>query len=153
MTNLPATILVADDDELLRLLAERLLISEGYHVILAADGEELVRLALAAPPDLVITDLELPVLDGLAAIRRLRAEVRIATVPILALNANADYASRALAAGADNFLAKPYRLDDLLARVAVHLRCRDQGSGIGDQAAARGLHARDTRPGCLELPL
>jgi CheY-like chemotaxis protein len=113
----PRTIIVADDDPLLRQLLDTFLRSFDYQITLAADGEELVRLALHAPPALVITDLAMPVLDGPAAIRRLRHEECTLGVPIIAISAQMDGDELAFSAGADAFLLKPFSLDALLTAV------------------------------------
>jgi len=116
------TILVAEDNDLVRHLLDQLLRSAGYQVLLAADGEELLRLALAARPDLVLTDLEMPLLDGIDAIRRLRADARTTALPLLAMSARDDNAGLALDAGADDFVVKPFSITWLLNLVAEHLR-------------------------------
>jgi CheY-like chemotaxis protein len=118
------TLLVADDDPLLRRLLDTLLTRAGYRTILAADGAELITLALPAPPDLILTDLSMPVLDGLAAMRQLRADPRTRTVPILAQSACPLLGAQAVTAGASAFMLKPFPLDDLLALVASHLSFR-----------------------------
>lgn len=112
------TILVADDDPLHREFLAILFRSAGYDVTLATDGAELVALATDAPPALILTDLAMPHMDGLAAIRQLRADARTAPLPILAMSARADLADDALAAGATAFFLKPFSLDALLAQVA-----------------------------------
>lgn len=116
------TILVADDNDLMRTLLDTLLRSAGYQVTLARDGEELVRLAFAQPPALVLTDLEMPLVDGCDAIRQLRADARTAALPLLAMSARDDTAALALDAGADDFITKPFSLAWLLSLVAEHLR-------------------------------
>jgi CheY-like chemotaxis protein len=113
----PRTIIVADDDPLLRQLLDTFLRSFDYQITLAANGEELVRLALDAPPALVITDLAMPVLDGPAAIRRLRHEEHTLGVPVIAISAQMDGDELAFTAGADAFLLKPFSLDALLSAV------------------------------------
>lgn len=115
------TILVADDDELIRRLLKFVLAGAGYDVQLASDGDELVQLARTATPTLILTDLSMPVLDGVAAIRQLRDEERTASVPIIALSACFDLEHDARDAGATAFLLKPFSLDDLLARIAALL--------------------------------
>lgn len=116
------TILVAEDYDPIRRLLDQLLRSAGYDVLLAANGEELVRLALGRRPDLVLTDLEMPLLDGYDAIRQLRADARTAATPLLAMSGRDDIAGLALDAGADDFVVKPFSLDWLLALVGEHLR-------------------------------
>lgn len=119
---MPLTILVAEDYDPIRHLLDQLLRSAGYDVVLAANGEELVRLAFGRRPDLVLTDLEMPLLDGYDAIRQLRADARTAATPLLAMSGRDDNAGLAFDAGADDFVVKPFSLDWLLTLVGEHLR-------------------------------
>lgn len=114
-------ILVADDNAFIRNFLGRLFRQAGYQVEFAINGEELIRKALAERPALVLTDLEMPVVDGSEAIRQLRNDVRTASVPMLLFSAREDGAPLAQAAGADEFIAKPFTNQDLLSRVAAHL--------------------------------
>jgi len=114
-------ILIADDNELLRSLLGRIIRQAGYQVELAANGEELIKKALAHRPALVLTDLEMPLMDGTEAIRRLRSDARTAHVPVVLFSGRADAAPLARAAGADEFLAKPFTNTDLLSRITAHL--------------------------------
>lgn len=118
MTTADATILVADDCASLRQLLTIYLTSIGYHVLLAADGEELLHLARTERPALILSDLEMPVLDGVEAVRQLRADQRTARTPILIVSARADADALARAAGADGTLPKPCTLDELEQRLA-----------------------------------
>jgi CheY-like chemotaxis protein len=117
----PITILVADDNECIRNLLERLFRQTGYQVEFASDGEELIRKALAQRPALVLTDLEMPLVDGLEAIRQLRSDARTASVPMLLFSARADAAPLARAVGADEFITKPFINKDLLSRITASL--------------------------------
>ncbi|HMO57198.1 MAG TPA: response regulator [Roseiflexaceae bacterium] len=114
------TIYVAEDYAPIRQLIERVLVDAGYHVVLANDGAALLTLIAHELPDLVVTDLSMPTLDGLMAIQRLRADPRTQTLPILAMSGCAQSGARALALGASGFLRKPFQLDDLLDRVAQY---------------------------------
>ena len=114
-------ILVADDNASIRNLLERLFRKAGYQVELASNGEELIQKALAQRPALVLTDLEMPLVDGSEAIRQLRNDARTASVPMLLFSAREDGAPLAHAAGADEFIAKPFINKDLLSRIAAHL--------------------------------
>ncbi|HEY0099927.1 MAG TPA: response regulator [Pyrinomonadaceae bacterium] len=120
----PTSILIADDyddnRELLRLMLE----GAGYSVRETRDGRECVAAARAEPPDIVLIDLSMPVLDGWATLRELRADERtrtLACVAVTALAAEQDR-TRALDAGFDAYLAKPYRSRDLLELVERLLR-------------------------------
>ena len=114
-------ILVADDNAFIRNLLERLFRQAGYQVELAINGEELIQKALAQRPALVLTDLEMPLVDGSEAIRQLRNDARTASVPMLLFSAREDGAPLAHAAGADEFIAKPFTNKDLLSRITAHL--------------------------------
>ena len=118
----PARILVVDDDVEILSLMRRGLSYAGYTVDLAETGEDALALALAASPDLVVLDVMLPGLDGLEVCRRLRAGDP--TLPILMLTAKGRVPDRVvgLDAGADDYLVKPFALDELLARLRALLR-------------------------------
>ena len=102
-------ILIADDEPHIRKLLERYLDHHGYVVGLAADGLEALELVRQQTPDLVITDVNMPNMNGLELTRRLKSEPRTAGIPIVACTAavmDSDE-ERALEAGCDAFLAKP----------------------------------------------
>ena len=114
-------ILVAEDNVFIRNLLERLFRQAGYHVEFAVNGEELIQKALAQQPALVLTNLEMPLVDGSEAIRQLRNDARTASVPMLLFSAREDGAPLARAVGADEFISKPFTNKDLLSRVTAHL--------------------------------
>lgn len=116
-----ASILIADDNPFMRTFLERLFRRAGYQVECAINGAELIQKALARRPALVLTDLEMPVVDGTEAIRQLRNDARTASVPIVLLSARQDGAPLAHAAGADEFIAKPFTNSYLLSRITAHL--------------------------------
>jgi two-component system response regulator MprA len=125
-------VLVVDDERAVRESLRRALELEGYGVELAADGDEaLVRLAARAEPDAVVLDVLMPRVDGLEVCRRVRA--RGSRVPILMLTARAEVASRVagLDAGADDYLPKPFALEELLARLRALLRRSADGTESG----------------------
>jgi two-component system, sensor histidine kinase and response regulator len=115
----PATILLAEDNPLNQRIVTRLLEKQGYRVNVANDGVAAVEAALREPPDLILMDIQMPRLDGLDATRRLRANTRFDSIPVIALTANAMLGDRELylSAGMDDYLAKPISRSDLLARV------------------------------------
>jgi two-component system response regulator MprA len=127
----PTRVLVVDDDPpLLRMLA-RTLAAEGYAVATAVDGgAALAQISSATPPDLIVLDVTMPGLDGLAVCRRLRSKG--VTVPVLMLTARDAVADRVsgLDSGADDYLVKPFAVEELIARLhALGRRGRD-GSGM-----------------------
>ena len=117
-----ATILVVDDDRAIRDSLDRALALEGYRVIAASDGAQALDLVAVHDPDVVVLDLMMPNVDGLTVCRRLRA--RRDRTPILMLTARTETSDRVsgLDAGADDYLAKPFDLDELLARIRALLR-------------------------------
>ena len=116
-------ILVVDDDPNVRLLARTALDRDGYVVVEAADGEEGLRRALEKPPDLILLDLNMPKLDGMEVLSRLRARAATARTPVLILTAQGDEISTraGFEAGATDYLAKPFSMPQLASRVKACL--------------------------------
>jgi two-component system sensor histidine kinase BarA len=116
-------VLVTDDDADTRFLFRTILDRRGYAVIEAADGEEAVRLAESACPDLVLMDGSLPHMDGLAATRRIRQLGRGAHIPVIFISGHAEPAFSAVAreAGCDEYLLKPLDFDQLGRVLERHL--------------------------------
>ncbi len=115
-------VLIVEDDPAVRQSLERSLEFEGYTVVTAADGLEALTAAREQRPDAVILDLGLPKLDGLSVCRKLRGAGN--SVPILVLTAREATTDRVtgLDAGADDYLPKPFALEELLARLRALLR-------------------------------
>ena len=111
-------ILLVDDSAEIRCVWRRILTARGYSVVEAADGAEGVREARRGGADLIVMDLTMPVLDGIGAIKQLKADQRTSSVPILVVSGDAYAAGRVRAAGGEGFLAKPVRAADLLKAVA-----------------------------------
>lgn len=103
------TILVVEDYEDTSLAMRLALEDRGYRILEAADGAQAVEVAARERPDIILMDLQLPVMDGLAATERIRANPDLSEVVIVAVTAHqeADYRARALAAGCNAFVSKP----------------------------------------------
>ena len=114
-----AKILLVEDNELNRDMLSRRLMRRGFEVIVAIDGRQGVDCAIRERPDLVLMDMSLPVLDGWAATRELKADTRTAGIPVLALTAHAMDGARksALEAGCDDYDSKPVELARLLGKI------------------------------------
>jgi two-component system response regulator MprA len=149
-----ASILVVDDDAPIRRMLDRTLRAEGYDVVAAADGGAALAAVERAAPDLVVLDVAMPGLDGLAVCRRLRGKGL--ALPILLLTARDAVGDRVtgLDAGADDYVVKPFAAEELLARVRALLR---RGSEP-EELLAHGdlvldLRARSARRGGRPLEL
>ncbi len=118
-------VLLADDNADMRDYITRLL-RERYVVDAVANGEEALQAALAAPPDLVLSDVMMPVRDGFGLLQKLRELPETRTIPVILLSARAGEESRieGLDAGADDYLIKPFTARELLSRVGAHLAMR-----------------------------
>ena len=118
-----ARIIVADDNADMREYLTRLL-SQNWRVEAVADGGAALAAAHRERPDLVLTDVMMPVLDGFGLLRELRADASLASTPVLLLSARAgeEASVEGLVAGADDYLVKPFASRELLARVSTHLQ-------------------------------
>ena len=117
-----ATILIAEDHEDSREALRMLLDAFGYRVETATNGREAVETALAQQPDLILMDVMMPELDGFEATRRLREHAGFRQVPIVALTAMEGARERVMAAGCDDYVAKPIDVRTFLGRVEGWLR-------------------------------
>ncbi|HSB37600.1 MAG TPA: response regulator transcription factor [Gaiellaceae bacterium] len=129
-------ILVIEDEKRVRNFLLRKLESEGYTVDLAEDGPRGLARALRGPYDLVVLDLVLPRLDGLSVLKELNEECP--ELPVLILSGRGDLPTklRGFELGARDYLAKPFSLEELLARVRVHLRAHEHEAGSQHLRAA-----------------
>ena len=117
-----ATVLLVEDTEDNRFMMRRLLEMSGYGVVEATNGEEAVRLAQSERPALILMDLSLPVIDGLAATRAIRKLDGLSKTPIVAVSAHdtSDFQAEAIAAGCNSYITKPIdfsHLEVLIARL------------------------------------
>jgi two-component system NtrC family sensor kinase len=131
----PARVLVVEDDPDSRQLLCQILTSAGYTVEAAGDGPAALALVAARPPDLVVLDRVLPGLDGDTLCRMLKADHPAAPVLMLTGAASTGERLAGFAAGADDYIAKPYDVDELLARVAVFDRLRRAETAARRRAA------------------
>ena len=109
-------VLVVEDFEDNRFMMRRLLEMSGYRVVEAVNGNQAVEAAASEQPDIILMDLSLPQLDGLAATRRIREQQGTRRVPIVAVSAHdsADFHAEALAAGCNEYVTKPIDFDQLV---------------------------------------
>ena len=116
-------ILIVEDQEDNRVIMRDLLRTAGYELIEAVNGQEGVHLAQSERPDLILMDIQLPVIDGYEATRRIRAIAELASTPIIAVTSYAlsGDEAKARAAGCDGYVAKPFSPRDLLAKVRHYL--------------------------------
>ena len=113
------TILLVEDNEMNRDMLSRRLERKGFKVVIAVDGAEGVAQAKSVKPDLILMDVSLPVLDGLAATAQIKADADCKSIPVIALTAHAmaDDRAKALAAGCDEYDTKPIDLPRLLEKI------------------------------------
>jgi two-component system cell cycle response regulator DivK len=117
-----ATVLLVEDTEDNRQMMHRLLEMSGFNVVEATNGKEAVEVAFKVHPQIILMDLSLPIIDGLAATRQIRNQPDLNKVPIVAVSAHdtADFHSEALNAGCDAYVTKPINyteLEDLVHRL------------------------------------
>ncbi|MDT9682420.1 SpoIIE family protein phosphatase [Streptomyces sp. TRM76323] len=120
----PARVLVADDNADMREYLTRLLTGAGYQVQAVTDGQEALEAVRREAPDLLVSDVMMPRLDGLQLVAALRDDARTASLPVLLLSARAgqEASIEGLQAGADDYLVKPFAAAELLARVEVNVK-------------------------------
>jgi two-component system response regulator MprA len=157
-------VLVVDDDAPIRRMLQRTLTAGGFEIEAVADGGAALARVERSVPDVIVLDVAMPGMDGLAVVRRLRAK-RLA-VPILLLTARDALEQRVegLNAGADDYLVKPFEVDELVARISALMRRHrtpddalvlgdlrlDPETGVGERAG-RDLHLTRREAQLLEL--
>jgi len=119
---LSGRLLIADDNADMRAYLERL-VSPFWEVQAVADGKAALAAALASPPDLVLSDVMMPEMDGVALLNALRADARTATLPVILISARAGEDARlaGLETGADDYLVKPFAAREVITRIRTHL--------------------------------
>jgi CheY-like chemotaxis protein len=125
-------LLLVEDNEMNRDMLSRRLIRRGFEVVMAVDGAEALAMAQGQHPALILMDMDLPVIDGWEATRRLKADPTTAAIPVIGLTAHAMEGDReqCLAAGCDDYDTKPIDLSRLLDKITAQL--------------ARGTTSRET---------
>jgi DNA-binding response OmpR family regulator len=134
-------ILVVDDDQALRELLLLLLSHEGYEVVTACNGGKAIELAREENPELIILDVSMPEVDGIQTCWELRAQQQTCWVPIIVMTGFEETQTEALHAGVDDFVTKPFRPADLLARVKALLKVRH----LEDEAERALAYSRELR--------
>lgn len=122
-------VLIADDDPAIRLFLERAVQREGFDTLLAANGREALDRLHEQPVDVLLLDVQMPVMDGLQTLREIRSNDRLRTLPVILITGSGSGAEservRGLEGGADDYLAKPVAVKELAARVRAQLRGRE----------------------------
>lgn len=116
-----ARILVVDDDESMRQLIRIHLGAAGYEVQTAADAISAGYMVLASPPDLILTDVSMPYMDGFEFVAAMRADPSVPPIPVIFLTSMEEGIDRGRELGAAGYLVKPVRAEELLATVERHL--------------------------------
>jgi CheY-like chemotaxis protein len=126
-------LLLVEDDEFSRDMLSRRLERQGFEMVVAADGREALQAARQHRPDLIVMDLDMPVMDGHAAIRGLQSDPRTFKIPIIVLSAHCspEDVNEALSAGCRSFETKPIVLKRLLERIAEILGANAAASSEG----------------------
>jgi putative two-component system response regulator len=153
-------ILVADDTDTIRALFEKLLAGEGYQVVSAVDGLEALDVINLHHPDVILTDVGMPGIDGIELCRRLKADPATRLTPVVLITGLSELSDRirGIEAGADDFLTKPVHPQELRARVAALLRMKQLTDALDSaesafMALALTIEARDptTKGHCERL--
>ena len=117
----PGKILVVDDDPEVRMATRDFLASKGYEVAVAEGGREALRMIEASPPDVVLLDVAMPVMDGMETLRRIVATHPAMPVIMVTANADIEITSKVLQLGAADYVPKPFDLDYLDQAISIQL--------------------------------
>jgi CheY-like chemotaxis protein len=128
-------VLFAEDSRVQALMLERTLRDAGYAVTAAADGAKAIEAIRADPPDIVISDIEMPEMDGIALCRTLKDDPELCAIPVIMVTSLATPSDliRAIAAGADTYITKPYDKDALLERITERLAAERYTTPLSDR--------------------
>jgi len=120
------TVMVVDDSLTVRKITSRLLTREGYQVVLAKDGVDALEQLLETVPDVILSDIEMPRMDGFDLVRNIRADKRLSAVPVIMITSRTAEKHRnyALEIGASHYLGKPYDEDELLRLIAGYIKAK-----------------------------
>ena len=123
-------VMVVDDSLTVRRVTQRMLLREGYRVVLAKDGLDALERLAEAIPEIVLSDIEMPRMDGFDLVRNMRADARLRDLPVIMITSRIAQKHREYAAelGVDHYLGKPYAEEDLLALVARYTAARTVGA-------------------------
>ena len=138
-------ILVVDDEEQIRELLREFLTGAGYEVTVAANGAEALVVAQRERPDLILLDIRMPELDGVETCMRLKTNDRTRSIPVIIATAFGDTLAEALDAGADDFVSKPFQLEEIGLRIKSLLRVRHLTNEL-ERAAAYIGELQKNRP-------
>jgi len=115
------TILVLEDEEIMRDLLRIHLTNAGYEVLVAEDAVVAGHLLMKERPNLILTDIEMPFMDGLEFVRALKSDAAVSAIPVIFLSSRSDFEDRCKELGAVAFFKKPVLAHSLLAAVAEHV--------------------------------
>jgi CheY-like chemotaxis protein len=154
-------ILIADDNETDRMILRTIVRKEGHEVLLAANGEEALQVFWESKPDLILLDVLMPVMDGLAVAKDIREKLKEDYVPIIFLTSlqDAESLAQCLESGGDDFLSKPYNRVILKAKIKAFGRMRTMHEKLQDhnrqmlieQQVAKTIFDNVAHSGCLDL--
>ena len=125
-------ILIVEDSSAIREAVKYMLLEKSYEVFVATNGREACTMAYHERPDLILTDIEMPVMNGIEATRKIKQNPLIKHIPIIVMSATRQF-QEAFSAGADDFLLKPLNQDELLLRVQLNLKLAEKGNEIKRQ--------------------